>query len=234
MHVTEQDYEILSQYLDRELSPIEASQFEQRLTAEPGLQACLTELQTLQGRLQDTYSDASVGPVPTNISALLQDSPVRIVPLPHRRVANWGFALAASLVVAVAATQLVQQNQQPGVDSALSVALNNSPSRGSGWDTLSDGRQVRPVLSFQGTSGAWCREYLLTDGKADWHGVACREGATWTTTVLASTELTAPTTEYRPAGADDSDVIAAFIDKNAADIPLDARQEAELIARSWQ
>ena len=28
--------------------------------------------------------------------------------------------------------------------------------------------------------------------------------------------------------------IAAFIDQNAADIPLDARQEAELIARRWQ
>jgi hypothetical protein len=234
MDVTEQDYELLSQYLDRELSAADASQLEQRLAAEPGLQACLRELQALQSRLQDTYNDAAAGPVPAEITSLLQDSPVRIVSLPHRRVANWGFALAASLVVAVAAIQLVQYSKQPGADNALSIALDNSPSRGSGWETLSDGRNIRPVLSFQSTSGAWCREYLLSDGDADWRGVACRDGDTWATAVLANVELASPTAAYRPAGADDADAIAAFIDQNAADIPLDARQEAELIARRWQ
>jgi len=234
MDVTEQDYQLLSQYVDGELSPPEASQLLQRLSAEPELQACLVELQTLQGCLQRTYSAAATGPVPGRITALLEDTPTRIVPLPHRRVANWGFALAASLVVAVAATQLAQQNPQAGADTALSIALDNSPSRGSGWETLADGRQVRPVLSFQGTSGNWCREYLLTDGDADWHGVACRDGDTWTTAVLASTHITDTSTEYRPAGAGDSDAIATFIDINAAGIPLDARQEAEQIARTWQ
>ena len=234
MDVTEQDFQLLSQYLDGELSPPEAGQLQQRLSAEPGLQTCLAELQTLQSTLQNTYHAAAADSVPQRITSLLQDSPARIVPLPHRRVANWGFAMAASLFVAVAATQLARQDQQPGMDSALSIALDNSPSRGSGWETLSDGRHVRPVLSFQGTSGAWCREYLLTDGTADWHGVACREGGTWTTAVLADTKITDSTAQYRPAGAGDSDAVSAFIDLNAADIPLDARQEAELIARTWQ
>jgi hypothetical protein len=155
------------------------------------------------------------------------------VPLPHRRLANWGFALAASLVVAVAATQLVQQGSQPSADTMLSAALDNI-SRGSGWETLADGRNVRSVLSFQSTSGAWCREYLMADGDAAWHGVACRQDEGWATAVLASTELAESSTEYRPAGATDSVDIANFIDLNAADIPLDARQEAELIARDWQ
>ena len=180
MDVTEQDYELISQYLDKELSQADASRLEQRLAAEPALQASLNELQTLQARLQDTYNAAAVGSVPEEITALLDDTPVRIIPLPHKRVANWGFALAASLFVAVAATQLVQHNKQPGADAALSIALNNSPSRGSGWETLSDGRNIRPVLSFQSTAGAWCREYLLTDGAEDWRGVACRDGGTWT------------------------------------------------------
>jgi hypothetical protein len=234
MNMTEQDYELLSQYLDQELSPADANQLEQRLVAETALQAKLAELQTLQYQLQDTYSNAAAGPVPSDISALLQDSPPRIVQLPHRRVANWGFALAASLVVAVAATQLAQQSQQPGIDTLLSVALDNNPSRGSGWETLADGRNVRPVLSFQDTSGAWCREYLLTDKGTDWHGVACRDGDAWTTTVVASTELGDSSAAYRPAGASDSDTIADFIGLNATDIPLDARQEAELIARGWE
>jgi hypothetical protein len=234
MDVTEQDYELLSQYLDQELSAADASRLQARLAAEPELRARFAELQTLQGRLQDTFNDAATGPVPQEIAALLQDAPVNIVQLPHRRIANWGFALAASLVVAVAATQLAQQGQQPGVDTLLSAALETNPSRGSGWDTLTDGRSIRPILSFQSASGAWCREYLMADGATGWHGIACRDADSWTTSVMTSTNLTDSSAQYRPAGATDSDEIANFIDLNATDIPLDARQEAELIARGWQ
>ena len=234
MDVTEQDYELLSQYLDKELSPADATRLEQRMAAEPVLQATLTALDHIQNRLQSAHSDLADGPVPQRVAALLQDTPPQIVPLPHRRVANWGFALAASLVVAVAATQLAQQPAAPGVDTLLSAALETSPSRGSGWETLADGRQIRSVLSFQSTSGNWCREYLMADGEAGVHGVACRDGENWMTTVVAKADLKDSSPQYRPAGAADAEAIANFIDQNASDIPLDARQEAELIARGWQ
>jgi hypothetical protein len=99
---------------------------------------------------------------------------------------------------------------------------------------LSDGRALRPVLSFQSNTGSWCREYLLADGDSSWHGVACRDKNGWTTAVLTTTQLPASSEDYRPAGAGDAADIADFIDRNAAGIPLDARQEAEIIARSWQ
>jgi hypothetical protein len=99
---------------------------------------------------------------------------------------------------------------------------------------LADGRNIRPVLSFQSNTGSWCREYHLAASDGSWHGVACRGDAGWATTVLASADFTESTADYRPAGAADSDEIADFIDRNAAGIPLDATQEAEIIARAWR
>lgn len=240
MIMTDQDYELLSQYLDQELPPAVARQLEQRLAAEPQLQAGLARLTTLQGQLQGAYSGIAAQPVPQQIVAMLQPAPVRIVSLPHRRVMNWGFALAASLVVAVSATLVTRWDQHSplpgaaGVDDMLSLALENAPSRGDGWEVLADGRNVRPVLSFQSNTGTWCREYHVTGSDGSWHGVACRDDSGWATTVLAATPMADSSAEYRPAGAADSAEIADFIDRHAAGIPLDARQEAEIIARAWQ
>jgi hypothetical protein len=116
----------------------------------------------------------------------------------------------------------------------LAGSLETAPSNGSGWTALDDGRQVRPILSFQSHSGAWCREYLISGPGGELHGVACRGDKGWTSQISVNTHLHESAAEYRPASALDSDEVASFIDQNAADIPLDAKQEAELIARQWQ
>jgi hypothetical protein len=64
--------------------------------------------------------------------------------------------------------------------------------------------------------------------------VACRGDAGWTTTVLASADSAAASTDYRPAGAANPEEIADFIDRNAAGIALDANEEAAVISRAWQ
>ena len=247
MNVTEQDYELLSQYLDRELPAGVQEQLERRLAAEPQLQAVLGRLQALQSQLQASYGQLAGGPVPERTLALLQGAPAQatqqpqsraqVIQLPRKRNMNWGFALAASLVVAASATLVSQWEQpsvQPGADALLSVALENTPSRGNGWETLSDGRTLRPVLSFQNSTGNWCREYLVGDSDGNWHGVACRQDGAWTTEVLAATELADSSAQYRPAGAADSMDVADYIDRNANGIPLGAREEASIMARGWQ
>jgi len=247
MNITEQDYELLSQYLDRELPAGESEQLELRLAAEPQLQAALGRLQALQSRLQAAYGELGQGPVPARTLALLQQAPAqasqqplptaKVVQLPAKRAVNWGFALAASLVVAVSATlvsQWDQQSAQSGADTLLAAALESTPSRGTGWETLSDGRKLRPVLSFQNSTGDWCREYLVGDSDGNWHGVACRGNEGWTTEVLAATRIEDASAQYRPAGAADSMDVADYIDRNANGIPLDAREEAAIMARGWQ
>lgn len=247
MNITEQDYELLSQYLDGELPAGMQAQLEQRLASEPLLQAGLQRLQALQRQLQASYSHLGDGPVPARTLALLQGAqsantqhplpPVQIVQIPHKRTMYRGFALAASLVVAVSAVLVSQWNQQPaqpGADALLSSALENTPSRASGWETMADGRTIRPVLSFQNSTGNWCREYLAGDSEGHWHGVACRSDGAWTTEVLAAAQVEDSSAQYRPAGATDQIDVADFIDRNATGIPLDASEEASIMARGWQ
>ena len=245
---TQQDYELLSRYLDGELPPALAKELEVRLAADPSLGSVLAGMRALQGQLHQAYDGIVRQPVPQRILALLQAPQANnVVPLAHslprnpprKRVMNWGFALAASLVVAVSATLVTRldQSAQPGaagMDSLLSLALEASPSRGEGWEALADGRTLRPVLSFQTTAGSWCREYLLRSSEGSWHGVACRGDAGWTTTVLAGAEAAESSADYRPAGAASADEISDFIDRNAAGIALDAGQEAGIIARAWK
>ncbi len=252
MDTTQQDYELLSRYLDGELPLALARELEQRLAAEPALGSVLARMRALQGQLHHAYEGIAQQPVPQRILALLQAPQANVVPIghkpsltaphnpPRKRVMNWGFALAASLLVAVSATLVTRLEQQPaqpgaaGTDSLLSLALEASPSRGEGWEALADGRELRPVLSFQTSAGSWCREYLLRSSEGSWHGVACRGDAGWTTTVLDGTESAGSSTDYRPAGAASADEVADFIDRSAAGIALDAREEAELIARAWK
>jgi len=212
--MTDQDYELLSRYLDRELSPADASSLERRLASEPELQRGFERMGAVQRRLRGAFRHLDKEPVPDRITALLQGGPVQIQSLPHRmqapqRYASWGLAVAASLVVAISATLISRPGQQAGsptggVDAVLAKALESTPSRGSGWETLEDGRALRPVLSFQHKTGNWCREYLVTAGDDSWHGVACRDDRGWATAVLAAEELADSSAEYRPAGASDS------------------------------
>jgi hypothetical protein len=143
-----------------------------------------------------------------------------------------GFAIAASLLAATGL--LFFEASQPGsnnplqADALLAQALEHSPSRAEGWNQLSDGRQVQPMLSFYSKSNGWCREYRLADHGQQLRGVACRGEKHWVNGIPGASG------DYRPAGASDISPIQHFVDTQARDIPLSARAEAELIANGWQ
>ena len=175
--------------------------------------------------------------MPARVAALLEDCETSDSSTTRPgRGHRWGFAIAASvLAAAVFLASPEWRQEQPSGDALLARALEDVPSSSEAWTALGDERLVRPLLSFQARSGGWCREFLLQDGGADWHGVACREGeARWTTELLVPDAAAAQPGEYRPAGAGDAGAAAAFVDQHAADIPLSASEEAGLIAGGWQ
>ena len=90
------------------------------------------------------------------------------------------------------------------------------------------------MLSFRSHSGNWCREYLVADTVTTWHGVACRAQQGWANAAIEETKLAIGPGEYRPAGAGETDSVAAFIAQQSADIPLGADEEVTLIERGWQ
>lgn len=235
--MTDRDYELLSQYLDGELDAGARAALDKRLAAEPGLADLLARLRRLDAEVAASVCASATDSVPAHVTALLSDDG-KVVPFPRPlRRAAWPAALAASLVAAVALLLLPGEDvQQPltGSDALLAGALESEPSRAEGWVTLADGRTLQPVLTFPDRDGNWCREFLLRDGDQDWRGVACREAGSWETQVVARETFLAAEEAYRPAGAGDSDKVAGFITRNAADIALGAREEQALIASSWQ
>lgn len=241
----QQDEELLSQYLDGELSAPEATRLEQRLAAEPQLHRRFQSMQEINETLKSTYNTPLARAVPARIIGMLGKSdrrPANVVPFPGRqRKASWGFAIAASIMAAsglllVQGTgpQLAGPSSAP--DALLAEALESNPSRAAGWDILSDGRQLRPLLTYAHIDGGWCREYLLSHQSGHSRGIACkREQGTWVTEALDTrAQQSASHNEYRTAGAGDSDQIAIFMAENAAGIALSAAQEQALIAKGWQ
>lgn len=237
--LTEQDHQLLSQFVDGELSPQAARDLEQRLASEPALSARLEALCALDNRLKSAFASPQFSSVPGHITGLLDPVPARVLPWRQRRTQSWGYAIAASLAIAVCGTLVTQwerDSAQSGapVEYSLAQALEQLPSSGSEWTSLADGSKIRPVLSFRSHGGEWCREYLVDVTVTTWHGVACRAQQGWTNAVIEETKLVIGPGEYRPAGANEPDSVATFIDRQSADIPLSAEQEAALIGQSWQ
>lgn len=241
--MSNQDFELLSTYLDGELDAAAARALEQRLQHEPVLARKLQQLRELQASLQLAFGDSADGTrVPVRIRELLQPQPVRILPLPHRNNrwstgARSSVAIAASLILALGLvlTPQWQQQRNPTADPVLSAALESRASRAAGWDTLTDGRKLRALLSFPSRDGNWCREYLLASGARTLRGVACRDGGSWEPQVtVEQTAMNDGEAAYRPASAADSDPIAEFIATKASDVAAGAEKESGLIANHWQ
>lgn len=231
--MNEQDFELLSQYLDGELDLFSARRLEQRLAAEPALASALQQLREQDASLQAAFVDKDR--VPDRVVGLLKDrGNVVALPRPSAPRPAWHYAVAASLVAAIGLV-LAPPWKTPGdANATLASVLESTPSMAQGWASLEDGSQVRPVLSFRDVQGNWCREYLATDGDSASRGVACRDQGEWQVQVLAATDLPGDSDRFRPAGAGDSDLIARFLSERAAGIALSANQEAALIDRHWQ
>jgi len=224
------DYQLLSQYIDGELSQEQRVSLKHRLLAEPELNRALTKMQAINAAVVDALAIPGAAIVPEHISALVQPSNRA---LKHR----WPLALAAS-VVAAAVLVLTPNWQNTGdsyTDAVLSAALENTPSSASDWEQLGDGRQLRPVLSFQTDNGTWCREFLHVDQGLASRGVACRETGQWRTMIIASNTLpTEGADQYRPAGANAAASVAEFMDQHGAGVALSASDEAAVIQQGWQ
>ncbi len=248
--MTEHDTELLSQYLDSELSAEEATALEQRLVAEPALRQRWQRFKHSDQQLRAHCRAPGTDRVPPHVAALLSEHQAdnrptnNVLPLPRRHPARAGagLAIAASLVAAAGLVLAPQWRDaasprhpaaanQPGI----ARALDHIPSSLDQWHEVDNSSQLRPVLSFAGTNGQWCREYLLKQNGAQWRGVACRESGSWNTAiVVADRSHTATGANYQPAGAGDVDAISSYVDNHSSDIPLSLDQEAALIARRWQ
>lgn len=230
--MNEQDYQLLSQYLDGELNQIAARQLEQRLQTEPQLQATLNEMGTLDSRVKQAF--AGTDKAPEQLVAMVRPASNVVALSQRKHRPAWQYAVAASLVAAAGVLLAPQWQPDSPAGPTLAGILETTPSMAEGWKTLADGKEVRPVLSFQSFDGNWCREYLLSASGEGQRGIACREAGQWNTRVAVPAQLPGSTTEFRPAGAGDADAVANFLADNADGIALGAAQEQAVINANWE
>jgi len=227
--MTDNDFALLSQYLDGELDELSTRRVEQRLGSEPALRETLQELATLDQQIQQAF--LASGAVPAHVAEMLRPAPARKANS-GRRI--WGYAAAAS-VAAVAGLIATLQVPQPGNSGpTIAEVLEITPSSAEVWHPLSDGKRIRPILSFRDVDGAWCREFLLDNHGEGSRGVACRDAGKWETRIAVSADLPGSQYDYRPASSSDVDAVADYTARRADGIALSAGEESKLIAADWQ
>ena len=228
------DDHLLSMYIDNELDAERTIALVTRLRSDASLRARLTAMEANDTALR-TLFEAKTS-IPEHLAPLVKADNVTIMPSVGRWTRRAGIAVAAGFAVVVALMGNLNEADvfnPMTMDPQLASALEHSPSQAMGWERLENGRDFRSVLTFPAADGRWCREFLLAQDESHWRGVACRDNGKWENQVVGSEVFLEQETQYRPAGAEDSEQVARFIDETAADVALGPLQEAALISSGW-
>lgn len=191
--------------------------------AEPGLPPALA------ARLQATIGakGAATQP-PVSAPAAPMEEGATVVPLRRPTppaMPVWTGALAASLALAVGlGAGLMLAEPTPQAPDPVFAALDTVPS--GDVAALPDGRALRPVASFAGSDGTFCREYEVSspDGTGS-VAIACADGTDWETRLLVATTTA---TGYAPAAA--PDLLDTWYADSGAGAPLGPEDEATALA----
>ena len=228
------DDHLLSMYIDNELDAERTIALVTRLQRDASLRARLTSMEANDAALRRLIK--AKASVPKHLAPLVKADNVTIMPSARNWTHPAGVALAAGFAVVVALVGSLNRADvfnPMTMDPQLASALEHSPSQATGWEQLENGRDFRSVLTFPAADGRWCREFLLAQDESHWRGVACRDNGKWESQVVGSEVFLEQETQYRPAGAGDSEQVARFIDETAADVALGPQQEAALISSGW-
>lgn len=228
------DDHLLSMYIDKELDAERTIALVTRLQRDASLRARLTSMEANDAALRRLVK--AKASVPKHLAPLVKADNVTIMPSARNWTHPAGVALAAGFAVVVALVGSLNRADvfnPMTMDPQLASALEHSPSQATGWERLENGRDFRSVLTFPAADGRWCREFLLAQDESHWRGVACRDNGKWESQVVGSEVFLEQETQYRPAGAGDSEQVARFIDETAADVALGPQQEAALISSGW-
>jgi hypothetical protein len=89
-------------------------------------------------------------------------------------------------------------------------------------------------LSFRSKAGAYCRTFVLRDGRG-LAGLACREGESWPVeVVIPGTSGAAPESEYAMASSELPVALLKEVEGRIDGEPLDAAAEAEALRNHWR
>lgn len=227
------DSELISAFLDNELSELELASFKKRLQEDVRFADDFTQYSEndLALKLQASVIDGT--PVPESIMNLLaeseqktQTSDSNIVQLASWKHPKWLSIAASFLIVTLVTPMLWYANTQN--DQSLASVLSSEVSGQT--VTLEAGKIVALVMSFKDRQGNFCREYRLSQADGSEQTIACNIDGTWQTQI-SDAILLDNRQAYQTASSSSSEKIEAWLDENMADIALSIEIERRTLAK---
>lgn len=251
---------LLSAYLDRELPQEDAERVRQRLAAEPALARRLQAMRGADDAVRHAFAAGDEAPLPQAVLDLLNDTPDdtrrehaaggSILRLPARGARRWlqapvAIAASVALLAGFLIHDLVRQTPPaadleelfytgaiPG-DSELHQLLDEGVSGEAA--VLPGGAEGRLLLTFESTSGDWCRQMALSARATSMQALACRRDERWEMEAVSFGPGTPPGSRYQPASSGVPAAVAAAVEaRMGAGEPLAPEEEKQLISAGWE
>ena len=222
------NHELISKYLDGELSNGELTIFEKLIENNVELARELNEYK-LQDNFLFTCSDAiNRDPVPNSIVNLLQERPSFIKQLKSKLITYYNAwktvvrPLPAALGLFIAAGIALYMSTRTDVTQQLYAFLDEMPS---GSTRSIAGESTTQVLAFNTHDGSLCKVYQNSSNL----GIACKSHGYWTTRVsIVAVENAGIEDIYVPASSDFPEQIESFIETHILGEPLTPEDERRL------
>ncbi len=237
--------EMITAWLDGELSPQQREEIEQAVAASPELGRRVARLSQMNHMLAPAYAATLKAPIPERFEAILARPRASAWSLSGLR-SVFGSLLeprplgmaAAALVVGVVAGGLLFSNSagKPGFETTSDGHLVANTEMAISLASLQSGdavgsQDVRVKLSLVDAAGSYCRQFE-TAGSA---GLACLDGGEWKIETLSPAKTAARQDgQYVMADGAVDPVLAAALERRGVKQVLDRAQEAAAIASGWK
>ena len=230
------DEDRIGAFVDDEMSPQEAEAFAREMAADPVLARQVDIQERLRSRLRGSHAAVLERPASDAVMRLLE--PPRPVVVPLRRPwlraaipAGVGFALAASIAIAVGLSQGAGAGDVAVSRAGTLVArggLAQALDQRLGTDSAA-GARFQLVESFKAPDGRYCRIFRTPAQSA---GLACKDASGWTIASLAS-PAKREAGDYRQAASSLPRAVVAAMGDLGLSEPLSAQEEAGARAAGW-
>jgi hypothetical protein len=228
--------EQLSAFLDAELPEDEMEMIRQGISEDESLANRLADLAMVDEQVARHYARIDEHPMPAAVSRLLDEDSkpaTNVIAFPARKKLP-GFqryaavAACAAVLMGIGVVQWLPTDQAARDWNAIAQVLEQNPSGSE--QSLADGSQVKPRLTFINKRGDYCRQFQLMERENATENIACRTNNQWelVTRVEQGTRVAG---DYQPAsgGSKLDDALDEMIEGEA----FDAIAEQRAIEQHW-
>lgn len=245
------DIQILSAYMDSELTSFEKETVEQRLSDDPAFWTLLQKLRQQDLCLRDAVREIEKTPLPPALENLLHapanddsapgkiSNVITFLKSPRNRAklfSSLRFPAAAALVLV--AVLMVNRTVDHGMEmppttthfDQVPIHISQALSSIVAGTTLHmEHGAVTEILAFVRKDGALCKHYIETNKSVSYEAVSCYEEGNWINPVIATAVLPSPpANQYTPADGGVSPV-NTYIEQTIDGTSLTVEQERELM-----